>query len=37
MRRYALASGVPPWASVIAGLVAGSFAVWAFRASRGAT
>jgi hypothetical protein len=28
---------VPVWASVLAGLVAGSFAVWAFRSSRNAT
>ena len=28
---------VPVWASVVAGLVAGSFAVWAFRSSRDAT
>ena len=27
---------VPIWASVVACLVAGSFAVWAFRTSRGA-
>jgi hypothetical protein len=28
---------VPVWASVLACLVAGSFAVWAFRSSRDAT
>jgi len=28
---------VPIWASVLACLVAGSFAVWAFRSSRAAT
>jgi len=28
---------VPVWASVLACLVAGSFAVWAFRSSRAAT
>ena len=28
---------VPVWASVLASLVAGSFAVWAFRSSRQAT
>ena len=28
---------IPIWASVLAGLLAGSLAVWAFRSSRGAT
>jgi hypothetical protein len=28
---------VPVWASVVAFLITGSFAIWAFRASRGAT
>jgi hypothetical protein len=28
---------VPTWASIIAFLVTGSFAIWAFRASRGDT
>ena len=28
---------VPVWASVVAFLVTGSFAIWAFRAARGAT
>jgi hypothetical protein len=27
---------VPVWASVVAFLITGSFAIWAFRASRGA-
>ena len=31
------AVAVPVWASVLACLVAGSFAVWAFRSSRDAT